>query len=104
MLWFNYEKLFIASRGDSATIIKLLQEKATTAWVQPTEYEIPMFTTPAGGASKGTIMDYMGIPISKAGIEFSQLGLRAYIKTYNEWFRDQNLIAPITDIVIGKLS
>jgi len=30
MLWFNYEKLFIASRGDSATIIKLLQEKATT--------------------------------------------------------------------------
>ena len=35
MLWFNYEKLFIASRGDCATIIKLLQEKATTGinWI-----------------------------------------------------------------------
>ena len=57
-------------------------ENRTTAWVQPTEYEIPMFTTPSGGASKGTIMDYMGIPTGIAGIEFSQLGtfLTIYIK------------------------
>jgi hypothetical protein len=30
-------------------------------------------------------------------IEFSKLPIRAYILTWNEWFRDQNLMAPLTD-------
>ena len=37
----------------------------------------------------------MGIPIGVAGLEFNQLAVRAYIRTYNFWFRDQNLIAPV---------
>lgn len=72
-------------------------ENKSGAWTQTTEYLIPQLTTPTGGAAKGTIMDYMGIPLNVAGIPFSALGVRAYVLTYNEWFRDQNLIAPATE-------
>lgn len=72
-------------------------ENKNGPWAQQTEYLIPQLTTPEGGALKGTVMDYMGIPINKAGIKFSALPIRAYTLCYNEHFRDQNLIAPITD-------
>lgn len=72
-------------------------ENRNGAWAQTTEYVIPQLTTPEGGAAKGTIMDYMGIPTGVKGIPFSALGVRAYILTYNEHFRDQNLIEPITE-------
>lgn len=72
-------------------------ENKNGPWAQTTEYLIPQLTTPEGGALKGTVMDYMGIPINKAGIKFSALPVRAYTLTYNEHFRDQNLIAPITE-------
>ena len=72
-------------------------ENKNGPWAQTTEYLIPQLTTPEGGALKGTVMDYMGIPINKAGIKFSALPVRAYTLCYNEHFRDQNLIAPITE-------
>lgn len=74
-------------------------ENKNGAWTQTTEYVIPQFTTPTGGAKTGTLMDYMGIPINVAGIKFSKLPIRAYILTWNEWFRDQNVTAPLTDEV-----
>lgn len=72
-------------------------ENKESAWYTNTEYQEPHFTTPAGGWAKGTIADYFGIPTGVSGITFSKLGVRAYIKIYNEWFRDQNLIAPLTE-------
>ncbi len=74
-------------------------ENKNGAWVQSTEYVIPQFTTPSGGAKTGTLMDYMGIPVNVAGIKFSKLPIRAYILTWNEWFRDQNVTAPLADEV-----
>lgn len=76
---------------------EFLGENKNGAWAQTTEYLIPQLTTPEGGAEKGTIMDYMGIPLYKAGIKFSALGVRAYTLVYNQHFRDQNLIAPMTE-------
>ena len=69
-------------------------ENNTTHWEQPTEYEIPQITAPAGGWEKGTIMDYMGIPTKITGLSISALPVRAYCKIWNEWFRDQNLKDP----------
>lgn len=74
-------------------------ENKNGAWVASTEYTIPMFTTPDGGAQTGTLMDYMGIPIGISNLKFSQLPIRAYCLTWNEWFRDQNVTAPITDYI-----
>lgn len=71
-------------------------ENTQGAWTQTTEYLIPKLTTPEGGMAKGTVAEKMGIPINRANIDFSALGVRAYCLTYSEWFRDQNLIAPPT--------
>lgn len=75
---------------------EFMGENTTGPWVQSTEYLIPQLTTPTGGMNKGTIAEKMGVPIGKAGVPFSALGVRSYIITYNEHFRDQNLIAPQT--------
>lgn len=72
-------------------------ENKQGAWAQQVEYTIPKLTTPTGGAAKGTIMDYMGIPLGVAGLDFCALPVRAYVKIYDDHFRDQNLIAPPTE-------
>lgn len=66
----------------------------TTFWEQPTEYEVPQITAPAGGWQKGTIADYMGIPTLIEGISISAMPFRAYCLIFNEWFRDENLKQP----------
>lgn len=72
-------------------------ENKAGAWAQQVEYTIPYMVTPTGGAAAKTNMDYLGIPTGVAGLEFSALALRALTLTYNEHFRDQNLIAPATE-------
>lgn len=69
-------------------------ENTTTAWEQTTEYEIPQITSPTGGWQKGTIADYMGMPIGISNLSVSSLPFRAYVLIWNEWFRDQNLQDP----------
>lgn len=71
-------------------------ENTQGPWANTTEYTIPYMITPEGGAVKGTIMDYMGIPLGISGLEFNALLPRMYVYVYNEYFRDQNLIAPAT--------
>lgn len=72
-------------------------ENESGSWAITTEKEIPMFktdTTHVVGIHD--INCHMGLrPLSQIK-DFSQMGVRAYIRTYNYWFRDQNLIAPLT--------
>lgn len=70
-------------------------ENNTDAWTDDVEYTIPQVTSPAGGWKKGTIADYMGIPISVANLSVSALPFRAYALIWNEWFRDQNVQNPV---------
>lgn len=72
-------------------------ENENGAWTQTTEYSIPMFKTAQNHVvGIHDINCHMGLrPLSQIH-EFSQMGVRAYIRTYNYWFRDQNLIAPLT--------
>lgn len=69
-------------------------ENNSSPWADETEYTIPQLTAPAGGWSKGTIADYMGIPINVANISVNALPFRAYALIWNEWFRDQNVQEP----------
>lgn len=72
-------------------------EADTTAWTQTHEYEIPHYNLPAGNVSRGSIGHYMGLPINVNYVldNVSVLPLRAYYMIYNEWYRDQNIQAPI---------
>lgn len=77
---------------------EFMGENKDSAWVSSTVYQEPMFTAPAStGVAMGTIADYMGIPKGITAITYSELPFRAYVLTYNTWFRRQNLIAPATE-------
>ena len=69
-------------------------ENTTSKWEQTTEYMIPQIEAPANGWEKGTIADYMGLPIGIKNISVSHLPFRAYTLIWNDWFRDQNLQDP----------
>lgn len=69
-------------------------ENNSSPWADETEYTIPQLTAPSGGWLKGTIADYMGIPINVPNISINALPFRAYALIWNEWFRDQNVQEP----------
>nr|DAV46552.1 MAG TPA: Capsid protein [Microviridae sp.] len=51
----------------------------------------PTITIGAGGASVGSLADYMGVPTGVASLAVSALPFRAYNMVWNEWYRDQDL-------------
>lgn len=87
---------------------EFMGENKTGAWdEEQTEYTVP---GSYGTFNSKTIADYMGIP---TGVAIPQedavnaLYFRDYVLIYNEWFRNQNLIAPInaeTDIDSTQLN
>lgn len=76
LLWENWERFNGAqdNPGDS------------------TAFLVPTMSAPPGGYAAETLSDYMGIPTLVQPLEHSALWHRAYNLTYNEWFRDENLI------------
>ena len=72
-------------------------ENDTDYWAEKTEHSTP--TCIIGGTSglnNGSIGDYFGLPTGvKNAIPVNALPARAYAMIYNEWFRDENLEAPM---------
>jgi len=57
----------------------------------------PTIAMPAStGAAVGSLADYLGIPTGVAELAVSALPFRAYALIFNEWFRDQDLVTPLT--------
>lgn len=83
LLWEHFENMF--------------GENDTNYWAEKTEYSTP--TCSIGGTSglrNGSIGDYFGLPTGvKNTIKVNALPARAYAMIYNEWFRDENLEAPL---------
>ena len=83
LLWEHWENMF--------------GENDTDYWAEKTEYSTP--TCRIGGQSglaNGSIGDYFGLPTElKTEIKVNALPIRAYAMIYNEWFRDENLEAPL---------
>lgn len=63
---------------------------------------LPLITlTAPGTGSTGTLADYLGCPAVN-GLEVSALPFRAYDLIFNEYFRDQDLVTPLTiDLTSG---
>lgn len=93
ILWDNF-KHFMGEADD-------------TPWMPTKTYKVPkiIITNDEGGAARGypdenTILDYMGVPTKaiQAGkegrIDINALPVRAYVKIWNEFFRDQNVGNP----------
>lgn len=83
LLWEHWENMF--------------GENDTNYWAEKFEYSTP--TCKIGGKSglpNGSIGDYFGLPTDVKGeIKVNALPARAYAMIYNEWFRDENLEAPL---------
>lgn len=61
------------------------------------DYTVPKVDV-SGTVAESSLLDYMGIPIGYTGSDdISALFARAYYRIYNEWYRDQNLIASNDD-------
>lgn len=95
-------------------------EDRTGAWEQKTTYTVPQIIISSAkntGASALTIaaninpaeksvLDYMGVPTKintdnknqNEGLSINALPIRGYVKIWNEWFRDQNVDDPVTEL------
>lgn len=82
LLWQNWEKFNGAQDTPGAS----------------TDYLVPQVVAPAGvGFPNGSVADYLGLPTGVPGISVSAFWFRAYNLIWNEWFRDQNLQAPVVE-------
>lgn len=82
---------------------EFMGEVTDDPWVQQTEYTIPQLKIKGGTAEnklplENSILDYMGVPTKIIGetgeLDINALPIRAYVKIWNEWFRDQNVDNP----------
>lgn len=82
---------------------EFMGEVTDEPWVQQTEYTVPQLQIKGGTAEnkfpmENSILDYMGIPTKIIGetgeLDVNALPIRAYVKIWNEWFRDQNVDNP----------
>ncbi|PWM29444.1 MAG: hypothetical protein DBX48_00965, partial [Limosilactobacillus fermentum] len=80
LLWEHWENMF--------------GENDTNYWAEKTEYSTPTTEIKGKGLENGTIGDYFGLP-TNVPLKVNALPARAYAMIYNEWFRDENLEAPI---------
>ena len=83
LLWEHWENMF--------------GENDTDYWAEKTEYSTPTCQFGiAKGLQNGSIGDYFGLPTNvDKTITANALPARAYAMIYNEWFRDENLEAPL---------
>lgn len=82
---------------------EFMGEVTDEPWVQQTEYTVPQLKIKGGTAEnkfplENSILDYMGVPTKIIGetgeLDINALPIRAYVKIWNEWFRDQNVDNP----------
>lgn len=82
---------------------EFMGEVTDEPWVQGTEYTVPQLKIKGGTVEnkfpmENSILDYMGIPTKIIGetgeLDVNALPVRAYVKIWNEWFRDQNVDNP----------
>lgn len=83
LLWEHWENMF--------------GENDTDYWAEKTEYSTPQCKIGGkSGLNNGSIGDYFGLPTGvKNEIKVNALPARAYAMIYNEWFRDENVEAPL---------
>ena len=49
-----------------------------------------------GGFGVGSLADYLGVPPLVPNLVCSALPFRGYALIFNEWYRDQDLVTPLT--------
>lgn len=84
---------------------RFMGEADETPWMPTKEYKVPQIKVENVNATnipyEGSILDYMGVPAKsitapKNKASINALPVRAYVKIWNEFFRDENVGNPAT--------
>ena len=81
---------------------RFMGEADEEPWMPEKTYQVPKIIIRGNateenkkGPKEGSILDYMGVPTKVSGeIKINALPIRAYVKIWNEFFRDQNVSNP----------
>lgn len=96
-LFLDIWVFFVPHRLNWDNFGQMFGENKEGAWANPTTYLTPQFTTGVGGVAFGSLANHCGIRAGVAGITFSCWPIRSYVKIYNRFFRNENIIAPLTE-------
>ncbi|WNK15140.1 MAG: major capsid protein [Microvirus sp.] len=109
--YFDMYYFFVPNRLVWTEWTTLMGENKNSAWEEPITEEVPQIKYVSASRKPMDLADYMGLPITgttgAVDITVNMLPFRAYSLIWNEWFRDQNLQAPIhidtssTDLTIN---
>ena len=87
---------------------RFMGEADDNPWMPTKTYQVPKILIKGDETEKAypaeqTILDYMGVPTKtvkgkEKKIEINALPIRAYVKIWNEFFRDQNVGNPAVNI------
>ena len=96
-LYLDTYYFFIPSRLCWNNFKQYSGENSKGAWANTTELERPHIIIPATGYDENAVATYMGIPqgTDVAGCTYDREAINAYCLIWNEWFRDQNVVAPL---------
>lgn len=96
-LFLDIWVFFVPHRLNWDNFGQMFGENKEGAWANPKTYLTPQFTTATGGVAFGSLANHCGIRAGIAGITFSCWPIRSYVKIYNRFFRNENVIAPLTE-------
>lgn len=113
-IYFDLHAFFVPNRLVWTHWVNFCGQNDTTAWTETGIYTVPTNSWYGADISEqdyedefsfkycGTLADYFGInpdvastSDTDAEFEVSDLFRRGYLLIYNEWYRDENIIAPI---------
>lgn len=93
-LFLDTYYFFVPSRILYDKFVNVFGENTESAWANTQEYQVPQIAKGATVGSK-TVADYLGLPVGVLRVPVSILPFRAFAKIYDDWFRDQNNVAPM---------
>ncbi len=110
--YLDYYYFFVPTRLVWEHWQEFCGENTSTYWTQPTEYSIPQLVASGSPNNTGistmpvlnSVWDYFGLPTTlpandtkhSFNMSVNALPFRAYAKIWNDWFRDENTMTPIS--------
>ena len=104
-LFLDMYYFFVPNRLVYENWQNVMGENSEDYWsVELNSYCVPVI---GGSVGVGTIADYFGLPLGEITSPVNILPFRAYAKIFNDWFRDENLQAPVLvniDDTLGSIN
>lgn len=96
-IYIDYFAFFVPNRLVWTHWKAFMGENEASSGIPSVQYSVPKVNNPSSTSTPtlGCLADYFGLPLHLLrNSDISALPFRGYYLIYNEWFRDQNLIAP----------